>query len=195
VNGLREEQLESAHLRVRFRFFQDRFAHDVWLSDGTTWVCVLQSVEGSPSDDWPASPPLQSLHFERRDERQLALAVGMAGHSHWSASIELDPREQCAKFDIACRSRGAMAPWLGSSYRVLDVQPGKKRAVPQAVLNPRALPGVRMAIERCGEAVQTELELAPGGVRIAAQSEPSKEEAQTVRWAYKLTWLRSEPAS
>ena len=50
---------------------------------------LLESIEGTATDDWPPSPPLQSLSIETLpDGRRVALLVGMAGRSHWSASIE-----------------------------------------------------------------------------------------------------------
>ncbi|MBI3836572.1 MAG: hypothetical protein HY288_01385 [Planctomycetia bacterium] len=77
--------LEGGGLGVRFAFRDDRYAHEISLTDGSRWIPILMSVEGSPLDDWPASPPLQSLHLDSRPgNRQLALLVGMAGHSHWS---------------------------------------------------------------------------------------------------------------
>ena len=40
----------------------------------------------------------------------------MAGRSHWSASVELDPHSGSLTFDMACRVRAAERGWLGSSY-------------------------------------------------------------------------------
>ena len=81
-------------------------------------VPLLESVEGTPSDDWPASPPLQSLQ-RRRSCRTAAAAllVGMAGRSHWSASVEAGPRPAALVFDIACRHTQRPSAWLGSRYR------------------------------------------------------------------------------
>ena len=77
---------------MQFVFREDRYAHEVWFDDGSAWVCALQSVEDSPAEAWPASPPWQSLHLESRpDQRPLALLVGMAGKNHWSASIDCRP--------------------------------------------------------------------------------------------------------
>ena len=66
---------------------------------------MLESVEGSASDDWPASPPLQNLSIEElAPGRRAALLVGMAGRSHWSASIEPVPGQAALLFDVACRT-------------------------------------------------------------------------------------------
>lgn len=82
-----------------------------------TWL--LESIEGTPDDDWPPSPALQELHLEERpDGRRLALLVGMAGTSHWSLSVELDPVQRRALFDVACRVKRPPGK-LGSAYRQL----------------------------------------------------------------------------
>ncbi len=78
---------------------------------------VLESIEGTPDQNWPPSPPLQELHLESRpDGKQLALLVGMAGTSHWSMSVEFDPHAGRAIFDVACRVKRE-ADGLGSCYQ------------------------------------------------------------------------------
>lgn len=46
----------------------------------------------------------------------MGLAVGMAGKSHWSQSVESDPASLSLTFDVACRVHQPPL-WLGSSYR------------------------------------------------------------------------------
>ena len=117
----RERLLRIGQIGVRFFLRDDRYAHDIVVADGESWQVVLKSLEGTPEDAWPASPPLQSLHVETRgDDRQLALLVGMAGKSHWSASVELDPQTGRITFDVACRVRASEAGTLGSSYRTSE---------------------------------------------------------------------------
>ena len=48
---------------------------------------LLRSMEGTPSDDFPPSPPLQQMHLQEINGTPVLLAVGMAGRGHWSASI------------------------------------------------------------------------------------------------------------
>ena len=108
--------LTTGRLQVRFFWQHDRFAHELSLSDGEWTVPLLQSLEGSADDAWPPSPPLQSLHVESRGDMQVALAVGMAGASHWSASVEVN--SDGLRFDIACRVRGEPRA-LGSCYRIM----------------------------------------------------------------------------
>lgn len=183
----RDQLLESDRLRVRFWFCEDRYAHEVWLAVGGSWIVVLASVEGSPSEDWPASPPLQSLHFERLGmANQSALLVGMAGKSHWSASIELDPTGNCARFDIACRVRGAIKPMLASTYRampgvsVLKTKDGKIefRAMPQG--------NVSLELSSHDEPPRTSIELVEGKTRIFAGDPAESDLSRTVRWRYTL---------
>lgn len=110
------ESLVTSDGRLRLEFVQtaDRVSHRLFAGD----TLVLESQEGTSADAWPASPPLQSLLIEPRGEGSaVALLVGMAGKSHWSASIE--PRDGGFHCDIACRLSDA-AGFLGTTYRVLD---------------------------------------------------------------------------
>jgi len=110
----------GAGLAVQFAWLGDRYQHVVLLQrpDGSTRP-LLASVEGNAADDWPESPPLQSLSIERLAEgRTAALLVGMAGRSHWSASIEARGDGGELVFDLACRHRANLAQ-LGSRYRWL----------------------------------------------------------------------------
>jgi len=118
LNTQDERWLEGGSLAVRFFWHHDRFAHEVAVREGDGWRAMGSSVEGSPDDEWPASPPFQSLHVEHRDDgRQVALLVGMAGKSHWSASIEIDAAVPCISFDVACRIRTIEPGPLGSTYQ------------------------------------------------------------------------------
>jgi hypothetical protein len=190
VSNKRAEQLASEHLRVRFEFCEDRYAHEIWLADGVNWVCVLKSVEGSPLDDWPASPPLQSLHLdERACRRSVALAVGMAGKSHWSASIELDEPGRSASFDIAWRGRGPIDGLLGTSYELVQAQLTDHCGIRRAVFNPNTSSSARLAVELEEQPGRVGLRLASAGIKVVAGADASHAAAQTVRWSYKLTWL------
>jgi hypothetical protein len=112
-----EQAIEGGGFKVSFWRLADRYAHRIeWALGGAGYA--LESLEGTSDEDWPSSPPLQELHFERREPGiQLALLVGRAGVSHWSASIELDPAAATLTFDVACRVRSAPER-LGSSYRL-----------------------------------------------------------------------------
>jgi hypothetical protein len=171
-----ERVLEAGNLRVRFYWHGDRYAHEVSVRSGDGWLPALVSVEGSPEHDWPASPPFQSLHIEQRDDgRTLALLVGMAGKSHWSASIEIDPQVPCVAFDVACRARGCEAGSLRSSYRVADA----------AVSNSAVEAGELLAIELGHRFGPATLEIVEGVSRVVAQIDVDGN-PQTIRWDYRL---------
>ncbi len=107
----------SGELRVEFFRSSDRVAHRIVFRG----VPIAESIEGTPSEDWPASPPFQEVHFERvqlkREPGDIGFLVGMAGRSHWSASVE--PREPARiAWEVACRLHGP-PEWLGVRYRLL----------------------------------------------------------------------------
>lgn len=104
-------------LRVEFVRVKDRYAHVISRLDGELAVLVWESVEGTDSDDWPASPPLQQLSLETLSgDRRVALLVGMAGTSHWSLSVEPAADGIAFIFDVACRVKSTPER-LGSMYR------------------------------------------------------------------------------
>ena len=179
------QQLEGGGLRVRFAFHDDRYAHEIALADGSQWIPVLSSVEGSPEDEWPASPPLQSLHLESRPEnRQLALLVGMAGHSHWSMSVELDPAAARVTFDIACRARGGPLGHLGSRYQALH--PLAEQGPRRAICIPTATAAMRLGIEICASIGDARLESQADAIHLIAEP-PASGQPRTVRWGYAVT--------
>jgi hypothetical protein len=152
--------LGGSKLVVEFGRCDDRLGHVVSLvgREGRK-LALLESVEGTPHDDWPASPPLQELSIETlSDGRRVAFLVGRAGGSHWSASVEALADRDGLAFDVACR-HGANAGWLGSRYRLL------------------AELSTSVAVE--GEVVVT----AEGQVMSVRPREPSAA-AGTTRWRY-----------
>ncbi len=157
---------------MRFFWQQDRYAHEISVRSDAIWLPVLLSVEGTPSDNWPASPPFQSLHIEQRDDgRTLALLVGMAGKSHWSASVEIDTVSQTVVFDVACRVRDCHAAWLGSTYQ---------RPAAADRDNPHA---VQFDLpQRFGV---TTLHTLDARTQVTAQL-PENHVPQTIRWDYHL---------
>jgi hypothetical protein len=166
-----ERILESGDLRVRFVWLGDRYGHEVLVRRGEPWYLAASSEEGTPMEAWPASPPFQSLHIEdREDGRTLALLVGMAGKSHWSASIEIENRAgepACVSFDVACRVRAGEAGPLGSTYRLQNGAGGTLKLELGGRFGPAKL-------ETTGERNAVIAEMA------------AREEAQTVRWDYRL---------
>lgn len=128
ANDYLECSINEGHkLRVEFFKSGDRYAHRlvaVLLDDGggETVVALAESVEGASDDPWPPSPPLQSLSIEELTlDRTAALLVGMAGRSHWSASVEAEfpprPFVGALRFQLACRI-SSVPDRLGSTYRI-----------------------------------------------------------------------------
>jgi hypothetical protein len=116
--------------KVEFAAIGDRVRHTVYAAIGSDgggassprWRAVLHSIEGDTDVDWPDSPPLQELHVEQRGGGDVALLVGRAGRSHWSASIGVAASEDgrpSLTFDVACRA-SSRPVLLGSAYRLAD---------------------------------------------------------------------------
>lgn len=103
-------------LQVVFDWHGDRHSHRIQYVQSDLALDLLHSVEGVGSESWPASPPLQQLSIESRPTGDVGLLLGMAGKSHWSASIEADHVHQRLVFDIACRTNEP-SERLISSYR------------------------------------------------------------------------------
>ncbi len=116
-----DQSIECDDLRIVFRWCGDRYGHTVERRIGGQWTPQLESVEGIADvrDDWPASPVLQSLHFEQRPNGPVALLVGHAGSSHWSMSAETDANNAALIIDTACRITQRPGH-IGSSYRLLQ---------------------------------------------------------------------------
>jgi hypothetical protein len=109
----------TASLRVVFFETGKRIAHRIDAKSSDVWQTWLTSCEGSDDEPWPTSPALQSLHIERHGADDIAFLVGMAGRSHWSASIRANQAMDRIEFEIACRAN-SMPLWLGSTYELLE---------------------------------------------------------------------------
>jgi hypothetical protein len=156
-------------LRIEFVRSDDRFGHFISVVDPAGHArAVLESVEGTARDQWPASPPLQNLSVEQlAPDRRVALLVGMAGRSHWSASIEAVPGEAAFVFDVACRTSGNHAE-LGSLYRASEQDGGRC---------------VVLAEQECSvnAAGQRQIAIVPAGDRGPG----------TIRWKYRIELARA----
>jgi len=102
----------SSGIRVALFRQRDRFAHSISCLAAEEVLC--RSIEGDDNQRWPPSPPLQQLSVEERPEGRVALLVGMAGRSHWSASYHL--QDQSLIVDVACRCSRGDDSWLGTTY-------------------------------------------------------------------------------
>ncbi|HZZ72918.1 MAG TPA: hypothetical protein VFE24_11755 [Pirellulales bacterium] len=115
--------LQTDALRLSFHRRQDRYAQRLAVAFGESFIDLWESVDSprllcnEQPEDWPPSPPWQDVHIETRsDGVEIALAVGQAGSSHWSLSVEPVPGGQGLLFDVACRVK-SLPRWLGNSYR------------------------------------------------------------------------------
>jgi hypothetical protein len=108
---------------VRFEWQGDRWAHAVRFdaAAGGPMPGIWHSIEGpgdtSGDDRWPASPVLAELHSHPAAGRVAVMGLGLAGRSHFSASVGPDPQSPGAlRFEIAARINEAPVQ-LGSTYR------------------------------------------------------------------------------
>jgi len=197
--------LGGVGLGVSFLRKGDRYGHRIFLREKDRWHDLLISQEGGSESRWPPSPPLQEVHIEKRGEaRQVALAVGMAGDSHWSLSCELDARAGTLHFDVACRFKEE-PECLGSCYSPGNAS--RAECTPGGALT-LTLPA---AGDAAGATAPTACRLRPGlhtvlgdPIRIepdweaqqpmhhsSSRSSANRGTAQTVRWEY---WIeRVEP--
>lgn len=157
---------DGKELRVAFAKLGDRWQHTVhFVREGNDRVAGT-SLEGSPEESWPPSPPLQSISLETIDGRQVALGVGMAGTCHWSLSVEPVADAAAFVFDWACRV-DRLPQWLGSTYEVA----GPIRFMPLAI------DGVSASYNRTAD-------------WVTLQPAPAKVEGRaTIRWKYRVESL------
>lgn len=106
----------TSHVRLSFIWSGDRYAHRLEWVDGGSCVVCIESLEGADHQFWPPSPALQQLNVQSEvSGKPCALLLGMAGKSHWSASIEVSGSTLI--FDVACRVQQP-AERLGSIYLI-----------------------------------------------------------------------------
>jgi hypothetical protein len=150
-------------------------------------IPLLESVEGTPLDAAPSSPPLQSVSIETLPGgRRAALLVGMAGRGHWSASIEAVPGEAALVFDIACRSAGG-DPTLASTYRLAESQSTLFAAADQSWIEARLPDGKFLIITANDSAVPSALnQKSPATFTIVPRTGLDK---TTIRWKYRVELL------
>ncbi|MEI6240318.1 MAG: hypothetical protein WCR51_08005 [Planctomycetia bacterium] len=147
--------LTVAGVMVRFVWRDDRWAHEVVDADGTCWRSIEGVEAGAGDPRWPASPALVELSRLGTAPGSAILGVGLAGRSHFSASVGPDPAHpDRLRFDIACRVNEPPI-WLGSTYH----GPGGRVRI-----------GPGAAAERPPATVQWGYVFASGGIRPLAGS-------------------------
>lgn len=178
-------ELACDGLRIAFERHADRIRHRVECALGDRMICLLESVEGTHDENWPASPALQEVHFESRPGgKQVALAVGKAGNSHWSLSVELDRATGRACWDVACRLKEAPAR-LGSEYRVLHLASSSERDLLAGGLTWSLGEGRRVGLHVPREGARL---LVPDSQRLLIEREIATTSwPLTVRWGYTIS--------
>jgi hypothetical protein len=125
-------QLATGLTAVVFTWNGDRWAHRLTIGEATSWTSLDGPCPPANDPRWPASPVLVELSrvsvprarvsVPRGDTAgdQAIVGVGLAGRSHFSASIAADPHVAgVIRFEIACRLHEPPG-WLGSTYRTAD---------------------------------------------------------------------------
>lgn len=128
-------RLDAGSTAVVFSWTGDRWTHrlETTASDASSeWTSVDEPMPPTMDPRWPSSPVLVELSRLKVPGHGAAggsaiLGVGLAGRSHFSASITPDPgAADTIRFEIACRLHGPPGR-LGSTYRngerVLRVTP------------------------------------------------------------------------
>jgi len=167
---------------VVFVWDVDRYAHRIEILDGGHSCDCLTSVEGDGDSPWPPSPPLQQMSVEEPSPgHRVAFLLGMAGKSHWSASVECDAASSSLVFDIACRVQQAPQR-LGSQYRA--VLPVLTHTHDQATVSVRAALA-RLTVEPLTGQPAVALVASAAGLVLAVESARIPSVA-TIRWKYRI---------
>lgn len=125
-------QLATGPTAAVFTWNGDRWAHRITTGEATIWTSLDGPCPPANDPRWPASPVLVELStvsvprarvsVPRGDAAvsQAIVGVGLAGRSHFSASIASDPHDAgVIRFEIACRLHDPPV-WIGSTYRQGD---------------------------------------------------------------------------
>jgi hypothetical protein len=179
---LETEPEAGISLRLNLIWARDRFSQRISVVTKGQAELILQSVDRDDQEAWPPSPPLQQLLVEDRPNGPVALMVGMAGDSHWSASIEQRSGPNGFRFDVACRI-GSQPLRLGSSY--LASQLAKSLSSRQLVLG-GAKASVLISTQESGPAAAAQVEIAQSQT-ISIRNSQSAGPPSTIRWMYDIT--------
>lgn len=109
--------VSSGVVSATFTWTTDRWRHSLCI-DGREFAESVEDRGDGRDSAWPASPPLVELSQLELAHGQAVLGVGLAGRSHFSASVAPHPSEpDTLVFEMACRIKDAPG-WLGSTYVV-----------------------------------------------------------------------------
>jgi hypothetical protein len=187
---LPELQVRSGRIVAGVVDNDDRLAHGFWWeasSDPMKMVCIMTSCEGTPQDTWPASSPFQQIVREEigTEKKLVLLAVGMAGKTHWSGTIEGDAMTEAIAMDFAARVN-VTPDFLGSTYLINDAWIAKLQttadALNQSVTLTHADQNIQLVFDSIGHHV---LSIDGKKLRLNFQADfPATKRNQTLRWRY-----------
>jgi hypothetical protein len=118
--------IAAGSIAATFTWAGDRWVHRIahqGAGETVGWTSLDGPCPIANDPRWPASPVLVELSRVGATRAGASggpaiVGVGLAGRSHFSASITPDPHASDAiRFEIACRLHEAPV-WLGSTYRV-----------------------------------------------------------------------------
>lgn len=183
AGSIQSQGPEETRLWVEFARAGDRFVHTVYGAVGKSMETVVVSVEGTDLENWPASPALQQLSIEHREQGDVALLVGMSGRSHWSLSVEAERGRGSLLFDAACLVR-QRPERCGSYYRVESTAGWEETELGLRWLRDKGWYELTLVtIAGCPSA---SCQLVDGGFKIVAPPPPVL--PATVRWRYRLAY-------
>ncbi len=175
--------LSAGMLSVQYSKFHDRLSHTIGIQVGDSYLPLLESIEGSEEEPWPASPPMQQMVQEcfAPGAPPVLLGVGLSGNGHWSTAVETMDSKRL-KFDVACKN-SKNAFWLGSQYRVLVSVQKFDFSLPNSIFFDLEKYG-DCRIEMRVSIGQLEFLDADQRFQLLPVSEPS--EIRTHRWCYEI---------
>ena len=170
--------LSAGALSVRYSKLRDRLSHTIGIVVEDSFISLMESIEGSEAEPWPASPPMQQMVEEcfTPSASPVLLGVGLSGNGHWSTAIETQ-RAGHLKFDIACKNSKS-STWFGSQYRLLPTIQASIRPTSVEVLVETA------RIELTASIGQLDYSDSERRIRVSPISEPNS--LQTHRWCYEI---------
>lgn len=194
------QPIEGTSFGLNFQWKEDRFEHTVFArpTGASQDLVLLTSLEGNDAQDWPPSPPLQDIHLQEIGGSQVAMAVGMAGSSHWSAACSLNESATKVRlhFDMACRA-DRTPDWLGSTYQSSSAVGVNDDPSLGALIQ---LPNFELQIQPLDvEGQSTQFNTTDQQIQMSAPlnnsekpaSHPPKSPSRTIRWQYQFAIRRT----
>ena len=104
----------GCQIAIQFQWREDRFVQEVGYVVASEFFPVMSSVDGDSASAWPPSPPLQNLHEQTVNGRQVLMGLGAAGTTHWSATFEASDNQIVCHFAARVQNK---AEFLGSTFQ------------------------------------------------------------------------------